>query len=97
MALSALVDSDRMTRSTAAQLVDELRRMPDRLAAAATVSKCLIPPIAEGEFEQWLRVHLEGQRVCHCAAEGALKLKELTYRWTECCPAGELKHSPLSR
>ncbi len=30
------------------------------------------------------------------AAEGALKLKELTYRWTECCPAGELKHGPLA-
>ena len=30
------------------------------------------------------------------AAEGALKLKELSYRWTEHQPAGELKHGPLA-
>ena len=30
------------------------------------------------------------------AAEGALKLKELTYRWAEHYPAGELKHGPLA-
>jgi glucosamine--fructose-6-phosphate aminotransferase (isomerizing) len=30
------------------------------------------------------------------AAEGALKLKEITYRWAESCPAGELKHGPIA-
>jgi glutamine---fructose-6-phosphate transaminase (isomerizing) len=30
------------------------------------------------------------------AAEGALKLKELTYRWAEAYPAGELKHGPIA-
>lgn len=30
------------------------------------------------------------------AAEGALKLKELSYRWAESHPAGELKHGPLA-
>lgn len=30
------------------------------------------------------------------AAEGALKLKELSYRWAEHHPAGELKHGPLA-
>jgi glucosamine--fructose-6-phosphate aminotransferase (isomerizing) len=30
------------------------------------------------------------------AAEGALKLKEITYRWAEALPAGELKHGPLA-
>jgi glucosamine--fructose-6-phosphate aminotransferase (isomerizing) len=30
------------------------------------------------------------------AAEGALKLKELTYQWAEHYPAGELKHGPLA-
>jgi glucosamine--fructose-6-phosphate aminotransferase (isomerizing) len=30
------------------------------------------------------------------AAEAALKLKELTYRWAEHYPAGELKHGPLA-
>jgi glucosamine--fructose-6-phosphate aminotransferase (isomerizing) len=30
------------------------------------------------------------------AAEGALKLKEITYRWAECHAAGELKHGPIA-
>jgi len=30
------------------------------------------------------------------AFEGALKLKELTYRWAEAYPAGELKHGPIA-
>ncbi len=30
------------------------------------------------------------------AAEGALKLKEITYRWAESYPAGELKHGPIA-
>jgi glucosamine--fructose-6-phosphate aminotransferase (isomerizing) len=30
------------------------------------------------------------------AREGALKLKELTYRWAEAYPAGELKHGPIA-
>jgi glucosamine--fructose-6-phosphate aminotransferase (isomerizing) len=30
------------------------------------------------------------------ALEGALKLKELAYRWTEALPAGELKHGPIA-
>ncbi len=96
LALSALVDSGRLTRSTAAQLVDELRRMPDRLAAAATVSKCLIPPIAEEVSSSSGFVFISKGNGLPYAAEGALKLKELTYRWTECCPAGELKHGPLA-
>ena len=30
------------------------------------------------------------------ALEGALKLKELSYQWTEALPAGELKHGPIA-
>lgn len=30
------------------------------------------------------------------AAEGALKLKEITYRWAQSYPAAELKHGPLA-
>jgi glucosamine--fructose-6-phosphate aminotransferase (isomerizing) len=30
------------------------------------------------------------------AAEGALKLEEITYRWAQSYPAGELKHGPLA-
>jgi glucosamine--fructose-6-phosphate aminotransferase (isomerizing) len=30
------------------------------------------------------------------AQEGALKLKEITYRWAEAYPAGELKHGPIA-
>jgi glucosamine--fructose-6-phosphate aminotransferase (isomerizing) len=30
------------------------------------------------------------------ASEGALKLEEITYRWAQSYPAGELKHGPLA-
>lgn len=96
VALSALVDTGRISQSTAGRLVDELRRLPDRLAAAATVAKCLIPPIAEEVSAHSGFVFISKGNGLPYAAEGALKLKELTYRWTECCPAGELKHGPLA-
>ena len=45
--ISALVAMDRLTTTTAVRLVDDLRRLPDQLAAACTTAKCVVPPIAE--------------------------------------------------
>ena len=63
-----------VTRSTAAQLVDELRRMPDRLAAAATgVEAHPIPPIAEEVSSSSGFVFISKGNGLPYAAEGALK------------------------
>jgi glucosamine--fructose-6-phosphate aminotransferase (isomerizing) len=94
--LSALVATKRLSMMSAAQLVDDLRRLPDQLAAAGTVAKCLVPPIAEELSAASGFIFIARGTGLPYAAEGALKLKELTYRWAEHCPAGELKHGPLA-
>jgi glucosamine--fructose-6-phosphate aminotransferase (isomerizing) len=94
--ISALVASDRLDAMSAARLVDDLRRLPDQLAASGTVAKCVVPPIAEGLTTASGFVFIARGSGLPYAAEGALKLKELTYRWAEHYPAGELKHGPLA-
>jgi glucosamine--fructose-6-phosphate aminotransferase (isomerizing) len=94
--LSALVTTKRLSMMSAAQLVGDLRRLPDQLAAAGTVAKCVVLPIAEELTTASGFIFIARGTGLPYAAEGALKLKELTYRWAEHYPAGELKHGPLA-
>jgi glucosamine--fructose-6-phosphate aminotransferase (isomerizing) len=94
--ISALVARRRLSATSAARLVDDLRRVPDQLAAACTTAKCVVPPIAEELTTAGGFVFIARGTGLPYAAEGALKLKELTYRWAEHYPAGELKHGPLA-
>ena len=94
--VSALVATNRLSATAAARLVDDLRRLPDQLAAAGTVAKCVVPPIAEELITASGVIYIARGTGLPYAAEGALKLKELTYRWAEHYPAGELKHGPLA-
>jgi glucosamine--fructose-6-phosphate aminotransferase (isomerizing) len=94
--ISGLVAMDRLSTALAGEAVDALRRLPDRLAAAATVAKCVIPSLAEELVTASGVIFLGRGAGLPYAAEGALKLKELTYRWAEHYPAGELKHGPLA-
>jgi glucosamine--fructose-6-phosphate aminotransferase (isomerizing) len=94
--ISALVAMDRIARGPATRLVDDLRRLPEQLAASITVAKCVVPPIADQLTETAGFVFIARGSAVPYAAEGALKLKELTYRWAEHYPAGELKHGPLA-
>ena len=94
--ISALVAMDRLATTSAVRLVDDLRRLPDQLAAACTTAKCVVPPIAEELTTASGFVFIGRGTGLPYAAEGALKLKELTYRWAEHYPAGELKHGPLA-
>jgi glucosamine--fructose-6-phosphate aminotransferase (isomerizing) len=96
LVISALVATKRLSTASASQLVDDLWCLPDQLAAAGTVAKCLVPPIAEELGAATGFVFIARGSGLPYAAEGALKLKELTYRWAEHYPAGELKHGPLA-
>jgi glucosamine--fructose-6-phosphate aminotransferase (isomerizing) len=94
--ISALVASRRISALAAARLVDDLRRLPDRFATSITVGKCVVPVIAEELTTTSGVVFIARGSGLPYAAEGALKLKELAYLWTEHCAAGELKHGPLA-
>lgn len=94
--ISALVATNRLSRRSATRLVDDLRRLPEQLAAAAAVSKCVVPPIVDDLVSASGFLFIARGAGLPYAAEGALKLKELTYRWAEHYPAGELKHGPLA-
>ena len=75
---------------------DVLTGIPGRLAAT---DRQVAGPAAElaaalAQQQGWIYVS-RGAGVPY-ALEGALKLKELAYRWTEALPAGELKHGPIA-
>ncbi|MGE2834240.1 glutamine--fructose-6-phosphate transaminase (isomerizing) [Mycobacterium sp. SMC-4] len=94
--ISALVAMRRLSTHAAADLVDDLRRVPDQLSAARARTQALMPPIVDGLVSAGGFIFIARGSGVPYAAEGALKLKELTYRWAEHCPAGELKHGPLA-
>ncbi|MCW2512402.1 MAG: glucosamine--fructose-6-phosphate aminotransferase, isomerizing [Mycobacterium sp.] len=94
--ISALVARGRISAQTARLLADDLRRIPDQLSSASTIAKCVVPQIAEEHLDAEGFIFLSRGNGLPYAAEGALKLKELAYRWAEYYPAGELKHGPLA-
>jgi len=96
LVLSALVEFGRLSSKDAAKLVDELRSMPDRLDAAARSAHAVVPGIVGEVRDAGGFIFLGRGAAIPYAMEGALKLKELTYRWAEAYPAGELKHGPLA-
>jgi glucosamine--fructose-6-phosphate aminotransferase (isomerizing) len=94
--VSALVATGRLSATAASGIVNDLRGLPDQLAAAGAVAKCVVPPIAEQLTDASGFIFIARGTGLPYAAEGALKLKELSYRWAEHYPAGELKHGPLA-
>jgi glucosamine--fructose-6-phosphate aminotransferase (isomerizing) len=96
VAISALQELGSVDRARGESIFDDLRRMPDLLAQSLTVSKQVVPQLAGQLVDSAGVIFLgRGAGVVY-AAEGALKLKELTYRWAQHYPAGELKHGPLA-
>jgi glucosamine--fructose-6-phosphate aminotransferase (isomerizing) len=96
LAISSLRTMERIGRRRTASILDDLQRMPDLLAQSLTIAKEYVPPLAQQLADAGGVIFLgRGAGVVY-AAEGALKLKELTYRWAEHYPAGELKHGPLA-
>ena len=90
-AARATVDPDQLQ-----QWVDILIGLPDRLAASEALARPVAARLATELADRpgWIYVS-RGAGVPY-AYEGALKLKELAYRWVEALPAGELKHGPIA-
>lgn len=94
--ISALVALERISPAVGIRLTEALRRLPDVLARSSTVAKASVPALV-GELRTASGfIFIARGTGLPYAAEGALKLKELTYRWAEHYPAGELKHGPLA-
>lgn len=94
--ISALVAMRKVSSEAAGQMADDLKRLPDHLYRAGTAAKDVVPEIVEKLSLASGAVFIGRGSGVPYAAEGALKLKELAYLWTEHCPAGELKHGPLA-
>jgi glucosamine--fructose-6-phosphate aminotransferase (isomerizing) len=94
--ISSLVATHRIDQGIAARVTDDLRRLPEQLAAAIGTAKSEILPLTEELKDCGGFIFVARGSGLPYAAEGALKLKELTYRWAEHYPAGELKHGPLA-
>jgi glucosamine--fructose-6-phosphate aminotransferase (isomerizing) len=70
--------------------------VPDRLAATDAMAQLVAAELANALAHQPGWVFISRGAGVPYAQEGALKLKELAYRWTEALPAGELKHGPIA-
>ena len=79
----------------AAELVEELRRLPARLDEALAMDK-IVEKVSELFAEKHHTLFLGRGAQYPVAMEGALKLKEISYIHAEAYPAGELKHGPLA-
>ena len=96
VAIGAASAAGRVSKVDTQSLLGTLAGMPDRLERAHHLSAPIAQVVAElvAEASGFLLVS-RGSGLPY-AAEGALKLKELTYRWAEAYPAGELKHGPIA-
>src|SRR5690606_17730311 len=94
--LSSLVAGGRLERGRARTLIAELAESPARLRRAIEIAAAVVPGVVDEVVDAPGFLFLGRGAGVPYAAEGALKLKELSYRWAEAYPAGELKHGPLA-
>jgi glucosamine--fructose-6-phosphate aminotransferase (isomerizing) len=69
---------------------------PAQLREVLADSKARAEQLAEAVMDHSGFLFLSRAEGIPYAQEGALKLKEITYRWAEAYPAGELKHGPIA-
>ena len=84
-----------MSDSEEARFVKELRELPGKVSDALGLEP-LIKSIAAQFADKNHTLFLGRGAHYPIAAEGALKLKEVSYIHAEAYPAGELKHGPLA-
>lgn len=85
----------KLSKTTHADKIDMLLRLP------AVISECLnldarLQGIAKLFIQKQHTLFIARGDLAPIAAEGALKLKEISYIHAEAYPAGELKHGPIA-
>jgi glucosamine--fructose-6-phosphate aminotransferase (isomerizing) len=96
LALSGLVYGGQLSPEEAQRHVTLLADTPARIAAAEQIAAREVPALVESLIESRGFLFLARSSGVPYAAEGALKLQEITYRWAGAYPAGELKHGPIA-
>ncbi|MFD1861101.1 glutamine--fructose-6-phosphate transaminase (isomerizing) [Aeromicrobium camelliae] len=94
--LSMLAAGGVLDRSDIHRLVTQLESVADLMAYAIGAARGSVPDLVPALVDSPGFVFLGRGPGRVFADEGALKLKELTYRWAESHAAGELKHGPLA-
>lgn len=95
-AISALHARGTVPRSIVLRLLNELYELPDHIEQAISAAESAVPSVLDSLSEHSGMLLLGRGTGVPYAREGALKIKELTYRWAEAFPAGGLKHGPLA-
>ena len=95
-AIAAASAAGRVDEVDAQRLLGILADMPGRLQRAHELSGPIAGVVARLVAEAPGFLFVARGPALPYAAEGALKVKELTYRWAEGYPAGELKHGPIA-
>ncbi|MFQ1001439.1 glutamine--fructose-6-phosphate transaminase (isomerizing) [Modestobacter sp. SSW1-42] len=96
LAIAHAAATGALSRQAVAQHGLRLGSLPGRLAAAHTTSFPVAVALAEELAEAQSFFFVSRGAGLPYAAEGALKLKEITYRNAEALPAGEFKHGPIA-
>ena len=92
VALSLLASA--VTDTVPRGLIEHLRGLPDQIQSILDTTEA--KPIAEEYVDADAYFFLGRGWNVPVALEGALKMKEITYKHAEGFPAGELKHGPLA-
>ena len=79
-----------------AELANELRGMPDRIAETLARVEEPVAEIAKRHHKQGFFLYLGRHIGLPICLEGALKLKEISYIPTDAYAAGEMKHGPIA-
>jgi glucosamine--fructose-6-phosphate aminotransferase (isomerizing) len=94
--LSGLVASGRLPILRSWRLVAQMRQLAAQLSVADELARARCRDTARAIAGAPGYLLIGRGRAVPYVTEGALKLKELTYRWAEAHPAGELKHGPIA-
>ena len=95
LAMRLAAARDEMGQSMAREWVDQLARVPGHIASLVSKPTDL-DELAGSYYNRRNFIYLGRGINSPIAAEGALKLKEISYIHAEAYPAGEMKHGPIA-
>ncbi len=96
LALRLAARRETLGAARVAELVGELRRLPELIDQTITEVTPGVQRVAAEHWEKAFFLYLGRHVGLPVALEGALKLKEISYISTDAYAAGEMKHGPIA-